>query len=154
MAISQEQEQQRASDELLWDAQQAAERQRLEEAALPVMLDAMWAANVLDIESTVRSVCKKVGLWLGRAYSYGPRTREPVLRLSWCVTRYVTCCADPGRRDRGQGSPQEASTGPEGDGADLPGVCKRGAEGPGGCCQGRGLCPSSAAGLCPPTLLT
>ena len=35
--------------------------QRLEEAALPVMLDAMWAANVLDIESTVRSVCKKVG---------------------------------------------------------------------------------------------
>ena len=37
-----------------------AERQRLEEAAMPLMLDAMWAANVLDIEGTLRSVCKKV----------------------------------------------------------------------------------------------
>ncbi|KAK9865762.1 hypothetical protein WJX84_008412 [Apatococcus fuscideae] len=37
-----------------------AERQRMEEAAMPLMLDAMWAANVLDIEGTLRSVCKKV----------------------------------------------------------------------------------------------
>ena len=36
-----------------------AERQRMEEAALPVMLDAMWAANVLDIESTAKGVCRK-----------------------------------------------------------------------------------------------
>lgn len=35
-------------------------RQNLEEATLPLMLDAMWAANVVDIETTVRSVCQKV----------------------------------------------------------------------------------------------
>ena len=142
MAMSQEQEQQRASDELLWDAEQAAERQRLEEAALPVMLDAMWAANVLDIESTVRSVCKKVGLWLDCARSCwlqdsGACTGAQLVR--------VTCCADPGRRDCGKGRPQEASAGPQGNGTHLPGVCKRGAEGPGGCCKGGGLCPSSVA---------
>lgn len=38
-----------------------AERQRMEEAAMPLMLDAMWAANVLDIEGTLRAVCRKVG---------------------------------------------------------------------------------------------
>ncbi|KAK9826317.1 hypothetical protein WJX74_008417 [Apatococcus lobatus] len=37
-----------------------AERQRMEEAAMPLMLDAMWAANVLDIEGTLRAVCRKV----------------------------------------------------------------------------------------------
>lgn len=42
-------------------AQAAAERARLEEAALPLMLDAMWAANVCDIELTVRHVCQRVG---------------------------------------------------------------------------------------------
>jgi hypothetical protein len=31
-------------------------RQALEEAALPLMLEAMWAANVLDIQSTLRKV--------------------------------------------------------------------------------------------------
>ena len=48
-------------------AQQQAEnlehaqlRAQLEEATLPLMLDAMWAANVLDIENTLRHVCKKV----------------------------------------------------------------------------------------------
>ena len=39
----------------------AAERARLEEASLPLMLDAMWAANLIDIQSTVRHVCRKVG---------------------------------------------------------------------------------------------
>lgn len=38
----------------------AAERAKLEEQALPVMLDAMWAANVLDIEATLRHVCRRV----------------------------------------------------------------------------------------------
>ncbi|KXZ52148.1 hypothetical protein GPECTOR_10g777 [Gonium pectorale] len=40
--------------------EQLMERQRLEEAALPLMLEAMWAANVLDIQSTLRKVCKFV----------------------------------------------------------------------------------------------
>jgi hypothetical protein len=30
------------------------QKQALEEAALPLMLEAMWAANVLDIQATVR----------------------------------------------------------------------------------------------------
>ncbi|EIE18163.1 DnaJ-domain-containing protein [Coccomyxa subellipsoidea C-169] len=38
----------------------AAERAKLEEAALPLMLDAMWAANVLDIQHTVKAVCQEV----------------------------------------------------------------------------------------------
>ncbi|KAK9815321.1 hypothetical protein WJX72_001695 [[Myrmecia] bisecta] len=41
-------------------AEHLAERARLEEAALPLMLEAMWAANVLDIESTLRHVARKV----------------------------------------------------------------------------------------------
>eukprot|EP00887_Chlorella_sp_A99_P007866 scaffold20.g7866.t1 len=36
----------------------AAERARLEEQALPLMLEAMWAANLLDIQSTLRHVSK------------------------------------------------------------------------------------------------
>ena len=38
----------------------ASERQKLEEAALPLMLDAMWAANVMDIQQTLRAVCLEV----------------------------------------------------------------------------------------------
>lgn len=40
----------------------AAQAQRVaaEEASLPLMLDAMWAANALDIDSTLRRVCRKV----------------------------------------------------------------------------------------------
>jgi curved DNA-binding protein CbpA len=33
---------------------------KLEAMALPLMLEAMWAANVVDIETTVASVCKSV----------------------------------------------------------------------------------------------
>eukprot|EP00891_Asterochloris_glomerata_P009342 jgi/Astpho2/9342/Aster-07279 len=42
------------------DAEHQQRRQRLEEASLPLMLDALWAGNVLDIETTLRHVCKKV----------------------------------------------------------------------------------------------
>jgi curved DNA-binding protein CbpA len=38
----------------------AAARQELEEASLPLMLEAMWAANAMDIESTLRHVCRRV----------------------------------------------------------------------------------------------
>ena len=38
----------------------ASERQKLEEAALPLMLDAMWAANVMDIQQTLKAVCHEV----------------------------------------------------------------------------------------------
>ncbi|KAK9917625.1 hypothetical protein WJX75_006600 [Coccomyxa subellipsoidea] len=41
-------------------AAMATERAKLEEAALPLMLDAMWAANVLDIQHTVKAVCTEV----------------------------------------------------------------------------------------------
>ena len=42
------------------EVQMASERQKLEEAALPLMLDAMWAANVMDIQQTLRIVCQDV----------------------------------------------------------------------------------------------
>jgi len=42
------------------EAEMALARQALEEAALPLMLNAMWAANVLDIQSTLRKVCERV----------------------------------------------------------------------------------------------
>ena len=48
------------ADEAKRKLQSAAKRQEIEEAALPLMLDAMWAANLMDIDSTVRSVCQKV----------------------------------------------------------------------------------------------
>mmetsp|Transcript_5480 Transcript_5480/g.15254 ORF Transcript_5480/g.15254 Transcript_5480/m.15254 type:complete len:513 (+) Transcript_5480:529-2067(+) len=35
-------------------------RREMEEAAMPVMLEAMWAANVVDIQNVLRSVCRKV----------------------------------------------------------------------------------------------
>ena len=42
------------------ECEMASERQKLEEAALPLMLDAMWAANVMDIESSLKAVCHDV----------------------------------------------------------------------------------------------
>ena len=54
-----------------WQARKgevAAEKARLEEASRPLMLEAMWAANLIDIQSTVRHVCRQV------------RTSPP-----WCV---------------------------------------------------------------------
>ena len=35
-------------------------RQALEEAALPLMLEAMWAANVVDIQMTLRKVWRNI----------------------------------------------------------------------------------------------
>ena len=53
-------EQQRSEAEAAETLEHAQLRAQLEEATLPLMLDAMWAANVLDIESTLQHVCKKV----------------------------------------------------------------------------------------------
>lgn len=36
------------------------EQAAMEEEALPLMLEAMWAANVLDIQQTLRAVCKRL----------------------------------------------------------------------------------------------
>ena len=52
----QEQQRVRAQAEM----ELASERQKLEEAALPLMLDAMWAANVMDIQQTLKAVCHEV----------------------------------------------------------------------------------------------
>lgn len=53
-------EQQNSEAEVAETLEHAQLRAQLEEATLPLMLDAMWAANVLDIESTLQHVCKKV----------------------------------------------------------------------------------------------
>lgn len=41
-------------------AASSEQRAAAEEVALPVMLDAMWAANVVDIQNTLRNVCAAV----------------------------------------------------------------------------------------------
>jgi hypothetical protein len=50
---------QSAEDQARLNAEYLAAKAALEEATLPVMLDAMWAANVLDIQNTLRHVCQK-----------------------------------------------------------------------------------------------
>eukprot|EP00955_Chlamydomonas_euryale_P072526 361427-Chlamydomonas_euryale.AAC.1 len=45
-----------AGGERALTAEELAERQRLEDEALPLMLDAMWAANAIDISSTLSRV--------------------------------------------------------------------------------------------------
>lgn len=35
-------------------------RAKLEEGRIPIMLEAMWAANSIDIENTVRQVCTQL----------------------------------------------------------------------------------------------
>jgi high-affinity Fe2+/Pb2+ permease len=62
----------------------AAERGKLEEESLPLMLDAMWAANRLDIEATLRHVCKRL--------LNDPQVRAPpwwTLVTPWCI--YKIC---------------------------------------------------------------
>lgn len=64
-AALQAQERQRQKLEMQKQRAQAemdmqSERQKLEEAALPLMLDAMWAANVMDIQQTLKIVCHEV----------------------------------------------------------------------------------------------
>lgn len=55
------------------------QKQSMEEATLPLMLDAMWAANVVDIETTVRSVCQKA--------RPGPRQRASAAIMAHCPKR-------------------------------------------------------------------
>jgi curved DNA-binding protein CbpA len=49
-----------ASQSLPSSIDYAAQRAALEEKTLPLMLEAMWAANILDIEATLRHVCKTI----------------------------------------------------------------------------------------------
>ena len=59
----------------------AAERAQAEEASLPLMLDAMWAANVLDIEATLRHVCRKVLQDKSLSKAHRRRRAEGLLEL-------------------------------------------------------------------------
>jgi curved DNA-binding protein CbpA len=58
-----------------------AERVKAEEDTLPLMLDAMWAANVLDIESTLRKVCKSVLKQPELSKAHRRRLAEALLEL-------------------------------------------------------------------------
>jgi hypothetical protein len=40
--------------------EEMAERQKLEDETLPLMLEAMWAANAIDIQTTLKAACQKV----------------------------------------------------------------------------------------------
>ncbi|GMH45279.1 hypothetical protein BSKO_13236 [Bryopsis sp. KO-2023] len=40
--------------------EQMMNRHKMEEDALPLVLEAMWAANVIDIQGTLKKVCKRV----------------------------------------------------------------------------------------------
>ena len=57
MALQEEQQELVASN-----VQHQAEKAKLEEAALPLMLEVMWAANVVDIQTTLRHVARTVSL--------------------------------------------------------------------------------------------
>ncbi len=79
----------------------AAERAKLEEAALPLMLDAMWAANVLDIQHTVKAVCHEVGpdsersaslcLWNPLGSSSRRAAGEVLCFSAFCYTAHAAC---------------------------------------------------------------
>jgi curved DNA-binding protein CbpA len=58
-----------------------AERVKAEEDTLPLMLDAMWAANVLDINSTLRKVCKSVLKNPDLSKAHSRRLAEALLEL-------------------------------------------------------------------------
>ena len=72
------------------NVQHQAEKAKLEEAALPLMLDVMWAANLMDIQSTLRHVARAVRLctlsshWgAGKCYAPpGSKITRKVLPLS------------------------------------------------------------------------
>ena len=42
------------------NVQHQAQKAKLEEDALPLMLEVMWAANLMDIQSTLRHVARAV----------------------------------------------------------------------------------------------
>jgi len=58
-----------------------AERAKAEEDTLPLMLDAMWAANVLDINSTLRKVCKAILNQPDLSKAHRRRLAEALLEL-------------------------------------------------------------------------
>ncbi len=60
---------------------------QLEEESLPLMLEAMWAANVLDVQSTIRKVCLTLKCF---QISNAKTTRElraktPLMKQNSCV---------------------------------------------------------------------
>jgi len=65
-------------------------RSRLEEASLNLVMEAMWAANVVDIQATLAKVCRRVlhDKPAGRAVC---KTRAQALRCGWGVGG-VWCC--------------------------------------------------------------
>jgi curved DNA-binding protein CbpA len=57
------------------------ERVQAEQASLPLMLDAMWAANALDIEATLRDVCRRVLRDASISKAHRLRRAEALLEL-------------------------------------------------------------------------
>lgn len=71
------------------------ERQRLEEATLPLMLEAMWAANVLDIQNTLKKVRGRhvVERRVGVGGSCVPEKSVGLCGWSDAVQGYRGCCS-------------------------------------------------------------
>ena len=120
------QEQQRARAQA--EMELASERQKLEEAALPLMLDAMWAANVMDIQQTLKTVCHEVHACYAMQHNLCnpshpfrdvPLPDEGLLILGSTITKDFTCPLKLLRRSAGasqshsqQGGASVARTGP------------------------------------------
>ncbi|KAF6258756.1 hypothetical protein COO60DRAFT_1701147 [Scenedesmus sp. NREL 46B-D3] len=68
-----------AADGAQASADELLQRAQLEDAGLDLMLQAMWAANVVDIQGTLGSVCRAV-LHDGRVSRAGRRLRAAALR--------------------------------------------------------------------------
>lgn len=81
----------------------AAERARLEEASLPLMLEAMWAANVLDVQSTLRHVTRAVLQEPGVDRATRRRRAEGLLELG-----RIFVAAAPGSTGRGGAAGEDA----------------------------------------------
>ncbi|KFM28276.1 Chaperone protein dnaJ 10 [Auxenochlorella protothecoides] len=81
----------------------AMKRARLEEASLPLMLEAMWAANVLDVQSTLRHVTRAVLQEPGVDRATRRRRAEGLLELG-----RIFVAAAPGSTGRGGAAGEDA----------------------------------------------
>ncbi|KAL4428793.1 hypothetical protein ABPG77_005231 [Micractinium sp. CCAP 211/92] len=101
-------------------ARVAAERMKLEEQSLPLMLEAMWAANKLDIEATLRHVCRRL-LEDEKISKAHRRLRAEALRLLGTIFLAAA--------EKAAEAKQQAGTASGASGSSRPGAARQGQPG-------------------------